>query len=212
MKKFILAALASASLLACSNEVPEPESVDLSYPLTTTVDHVDEYHGIEIADPYRWLENDVRESTDVKNWVDAQNEVTFAYLATIPERELIRKRMAELWDYERYGLPVKKAGRYFYSYNNGLQNQNVIYTQASLDDDAKLLIDPNTWAEDGTIALAAYYPSPNGKLVAYLVQDGGSDWREAKVLNVETGEDLDDGLEWLKFTALSCRSIRCRRG
>ena len=189
-------------LFACSPE-PATETVAIDYPETATVDHVDNYHGTEIADPYRWLENDVREDAEVGGWVAAQNDVTFAYLATIPEREVIEKRMTELWDFERYGLPRKKGGRYYYSYNDGLQNQSVIYTQTDLDTEAELLIDPNTWSDDGTIALASYSPSPDGIHMAYLVQDGGSDWREARVLNVETGEVLDDHLEWLKFTGLS---------
>jgi prolyl oligopeptidase len=176
---------------------------EINYPETAAVDHVDTYHGVEVADPYRWLEDDVRESSAVENWVSAQNDVTFAYLATIPERELIRKRMTELWDYERFGLPRKEGGRYFYSYNDGLQNQNVVYTQAGLDAEAEILVDPNTWSEDGTIALADYYPSPDGRHVAYLVQDGGSDWREAKILDIATGRELDDHLQWLKFTDLS---------
>jgi prolyl oligopeptidase len=191
------------SLAACGQREQASEAVVLDYPDTATVEHVDNYHGNEVADPYRWLEDDVRESEDVKDWVDSQNDVTFAYLATIPERELIKKRMTELWDYERYGLPTKEGGRYFYSYNDGLQNQNVIYSQSSLDADAELLIDPNTWSEDGTVALAAYYPSPDGRHVAYLIQDGGSDWRAARILDIETGKELDDHLEWLKFTDLS---------
>ena len=190
-------------ILGCSRSGTGDGQETIKYPETATVDHVDNYHGTEIADPFRWLEDDVRESEAVKNWVDAQNEVTFAYLATIPERKLIAKRMRELWDYERYSLPKKAGGRYFYEYNNGLQNQEVIYAQNDLDGDAELLIDPNTWSDDGTIALAGYYPSKDGNHIAYTIQDGGSDWREAKILNVETGEVLDDHLEWLKFTALS---------
>jgi len=190
-------------LAACSAEAPDASNTQIDYPESIMVEHVDNYHGTEVADPYRWLEDDVRESDAVKKWVDAQNEVTFAYLATIPEREFIRKRMTQLWDYERYGLPTKAGDRYFYSYNDGLQNQNVIYTQTSLDAEPRLLVDPNDWSDDGTVALAAYFPSPDGRLFAYLVQDGGSDWREAKVLDVETGEVLDDHLEWMKFTNLS---------
>lgn len=203
MKAIALTTLSLFFLLACSqnNDANAPGNID--YPDSSMVDQVDEYHGTTVADPYRWLEDDVRESDEVRNWVESQNEVTFAYLATIPERDIIKKRMTELWDYERYGLPSKKGGRYYFSYNDGLQNQNVIYTQESLDDDAQLLVDPNTWSDDGTVALAAYYPSPDGKHVAYLIQDGGSDWRAARVLNVESGEDLDDQLEWLKFTELS---------
>lgn len=175
----------------------------LEYPMTETVEHVDTYHGVEVADPYRWLEDDVRESEAVKRWVEAQNELTFAYLADIPERKAIERRLTELWDYERYGLPEKDGGRYFYSYNDGLQNQDVVYTQASLDEEPRLLIDPNGWSEDGTVALASYHPSPTGTHVAYLVQDGGSDWRVARVMDVESGNELDDRLEWLKFTVLS---------
>jgi prolyl oligopeptidase len=189
---FVVFALASAD-----------ENSRITYPPTERVDHVDTYHGTEVADPYRWLEDDVRENENVAAWVRAQNEVTFAYLSTIPERGAIQKRLTELWDYERYGLPVKRGGRYFYSYNDGLQNQDVVQTQASLESAATLLIDPNAWSEDGTIALAAYYPSPDGSRVAYMVQDGGSDWRVARVLDVESREVLPDRLEWLKFTVLS---------
>jgi len=194
---------ACALIVACSpnntGDGPQP----IIYPETATGDQFDDYHGSEIADPFRWLEDDVRESDAVKSWVDAQNEVTFAYLASIPERDLIVKRMRELWDYERFSLPRKAGGRYFYEYNNGLQNQDVIRTQTSLDAHAELLIDPNTWSDDGTVALAGYYLSKDGSHIAYTIQDGGSDWREARVMNVETGEVLGDHLEWLKFTGLS---------
>ncbi len=175
----------------------------LEYPDTATVDQVDDYHGTEVADPYRWLEDDVRENDDVKAWVDAQNDLAFGYLKGIEERDAIEERLTELWDYERYGLPTKAGGRYFYGYNDGLQNQNVIYTVEGLEGEAELLLDPNGWSEDGTVALAAYYPSPDGNFVAYLVQDGGSDWREARVIDVRTGEVLEDHLEWLKFTDLT---------
>ncbi|MDX1518057.1 MAG: prolyl oligopeptidase family serine peptidase [Woeseiaceae bacterium] len=188
---------------ACGRSGPESEPQVIDYPETATVDHTDDYHGTTVADPYRWLEDDVRESEDVKNWVDAQNDVTFAYLETIEEREIIEARLTELWDFDRYSLPVKEGGRYYYSYNDGLQNQDVVYTQTSLDSDPVLLIDPNAWSEDGTVALADYDPDPVGRHVAYLIQDGGSDWRTAGVIDVATGETLDDELEWLKFTVLS---------
>jgi prolyl oligopeptidase len=164
---------------------------------------VDFYHGVKVADPYRWLEEDVRENDRVKNWVESQNVATFAYLRSIPERDRIAARMRELWNHERFGRPIKEGGRYYYTYNNGLQNQDVIYTQDSLDGEPILLIDPNEWSEDGTVALAALFPSPDGQHVAYLVQDGGSDWNIARVIKVETGEMRDDELEWLKFTSLS---------
>ena len=207
----LLALLAALFLAACSEPVSESIEVTevadipvaLTYPVTDKVDHVDTYHGTEVADPFRWLEDDVRESEAVASWVDAENKVTFAYLDTIEERPAIHSRMKELWNYERFSLPVKENGRYFYSHNNGLQNQDVIYTLTGLDAEAELLIDPNTWSEDGTVALASYFPSPDGKHVAYLVQDGGSDWRVGKVMNVESGEELADKLDWLKFTNLS---------
>ena len=136
-------------------------------------------------------------------WVDAQNEVTFAYLDAIPERERIRERMTELWDFERFGLPKRRGGRYFYEYNDGLQNHEVVYVQDSLDAEPRLLIDPNAWPTDGNVALAQFYPSPDGAWVAYTIQDGGSDWRSVRILDVDSGELLADELEWLKYTDLS---------
>ena len=203
MRVRLLILCATIALTACGREDPEPQSMAVEYPATATVQHVDTYHGVDVADPYRWLEDDVRESDAVQEWVEAQNEVTFAYLASIPERDVIEERLKELWDYERYGMPVKEGGRYYYSYNNGLQNQNVIYTQADLDVEPELLIDPNSWSDDGTVALASYFPSPDGRHVAYLVQDGGSDWRTARITEVDSRRVLDDNLEWLKFTGLS---------
>ena len=197
----IFAILPFLVLSACGGSEPEPVAID--YPTTATIDHVDTYHGINVADPYRWLEDDVRESGEVENWVDAQNAVTFEYLDSIEERDIIKKRLTELWDFERFGMPNKEGGRYYYSYNDGLQNQDVIYVQSSLDDEATLLIDPNTWSDDGTIAMSSYYPRPDGRHVAYLVQDGCSDCRTAQVMDVETGKVLDDELEWLKFTGLA---------
>jgi prolyl oligopeptidase len=197
---FIFVAALSAS--GCVSEDDEAAMTRIVYPATAKVEHVERYHGITVADPYRWLEEDVRESERVREWVDAQNAVTFAYLAGIPGREAIEARLTELWDYERFGLPMKEGGRYYYSYNDGLMNQAVIYTQRALDAQAKLLIDPNAWSEDGTVALAGYYPGPDGRHVAYLVQEAGSDWNTARVLDVASGETLGDTLQWLKFTGL----------
>ncbi len=199
----LLTLIATVVLSACGRVDPRPDSAGIEYPATTTVDHMDVYHGVEVADPFRWLEDDVRESDAVKNWVDAQNEVTFAYLETIPEREIVKKRLTELWDFERYGMPYKEGGRYYYSHNDGLQNQNMIYVKSGLDAEAELLIDPNTWSDDGTVAMSSYYPSPDGRHVAYLIQDGGSDWRKARIMEVDSGKVLDDELDWLKFTGLS---------
>ena len=203
MKVRFLILCVSIAMTACSRNEPEPQAATVQYPMTLAVDHIDAYHGVDVADPYRWLEDDVRESDDVKNWVNAQNEVTFAYLESIPQRDVIEKRLTALWDYERYGMPLKEGGRYYYLYNDGLQNQDVIYVQASLDAEAELLVDPNTWSDDGTVALASYFPSPDGRHVAYLVQDGGSDWRKARIVEVDSGMVLEDELDWLKFTGVS---------
>ena len=194
---------ASIALTACSRNEPDTSSMTVEYPVTAMIEHVDTYHSIEVADPYRWLEDDIRESDAVKKWVSAQNEITFAYLASIPERDIIEQRLKELWDYERYSMPVKEGGLYYYSYNDGLQNQDVIYVQASLDAEAELLVDPNSWSDDGTVALASYFPSPDGRHMAYLIQDGGSDWRTARIIEVANGIVLDDELDWLKFTGLT---------
>jgi len=203
MKIRFLILCVSIGMTACSRSEPDPQAATAQYPISNAVDHVDAYHGVDVADPYRWLEDDVRESDDVNNWVNAQNEVTFAYLESIPERDVIEKRLTALWDYERYGMPLKEGGRYYYRYNDGLQNQDVIYVQASLDAEAELLIDPNAWSDDGTVALASYFPSPDGRHVAYLVQDGGSDWRKARIIEVDSGMVLEDELDWLKFTGVS---------
>lgn len=191
------------TVAACGREDPPAQTMSITYPDSKTVAQVDDYYGRKVRDPYRWLEDDVRENADVKDWVDRQNAVTFAYLDDIEERAAIRARLEQLWNYDRYGLPQKEGGRYFYGYNDGLQNQDVVYTLQTLDAEAELAIDPNAWSEDGTVALAGYFPGPDGRHVAYLVQDGGSDWRTARILALDSGETLGDTLEWLKFTGLS---------
>ena len=190
-------------LAACSGPTEGDADMPVEYPDTATVEQTDDYHGVSVPDPYRWLEDDVRENEAVADWVTAQNEVTSAFLASIEERSLIEERLTELWNFERFGVPSKAGGRYFYTYNDGLQNQEAVYVLDALDGEPRLLADPNTWSDDGTIALASYFPSPDGRYLAYLEQDGGSDWRTARVLDVETGELLEDRLEWLKFTALT---------
>ena len=175
--------------------------VALNYPVTKKVDQVDNYHGTSIADPYRWLED--ANSAETKAWVDAQNKITQAYLGQIPERESIKQRLTTLWNYERYGVPYKEGGRYFYSRNDGLQNQSVLYTMKSLADEPRLLLDPNKLAADGTVALAGSAVSPNGKYLAYGTAASGSDWNEWKVRDIESGKDLDDHLKWVKFSSTS---------
>lgn len=138
----------------------------LVYPETPTVDVADEYHGIEVTDPYRWLEEDVRESDRVAEWVAAQNRTTRAHLDTLFERDYFASRLAELWNYERYGVPELRNGRLFYTRNDGLQDQSVLYMQEGLDGEPRMPIDPNTWSEDGTVSLAQWVVSPDGRHVA----------------------------------------------
>nr|WP_322743749.1 prolyl oligopeptidase family serine peptidase [Romeria gracilis] len=170
----------------------------LSYPPTRKADQVDVYHGNEVADPYRWLEDPNSEET--KAWVEAQNQVTFGYLEKLAGRDRIRQRLTDLWNYERYGTPFKRGDRYFYSKNDGLQNQAVLYTQPTLEAEPKVLLDPNTLSEDGTVALAGIAVSEDGQYLAYGLSTAGSDWVEWFVREIESGKDLADQLKWVKFS------------
>ena len=170
----------------------------LAYPHSHKGDQVDDYHGVQVPDPYRWLEDPDLEET--KAWVEAENQVTFDYLNEITVREQIKQRLTQLWDYEKFGLPFKEGDRYFYFKNDGLQNQSVLYTLTSLDAEPKVLIDPNTLSADGTVALAGFAISEDGKLMAYGLSTSGSDWQEWKVRDVETCLDLPDHLKWIKFS------------
>ena len=171
------------------------------YPETRKVEQVDDYHGTRIADPYRWLEDPDSENTEA--WVESQNEVTQAFFETIQSRESIRERLGELWNYAKFGLPEKRAGRYFYEANDGLQNQALLYVSEGLNAKGRLLLDPNELAEDGTVDLASWEVSPNGKLVALAFASAGSDWREWRVLEVDSGEMLEDHVLWSKFSGAS---------
>lgn len=171
-----------------------------AYPETRRVDHVDVHHGTEVADPYRWLEQDVREAQEVVDWVEAENKVTFAYLNTIPQREAIRRRLTELWNFEKYETPIEAGGRYFLRKNDGLQNQSVLYRMDSLEAAPQVLLDPNTWSKDGTAALTYFVPSPDGRHLAYGVAEAGSDWQTWRVIEVESGRVLEDEIAWVKFS------------
>ncbi|MBB5732688.1 prolyl oligopeptidase [Altererythrobacter atlanticus] len=173
------------------------------YPETRRGGVVETLFGEEIADPYRWLEDDVRNSADVADWVERQNRVTDAYLEKLPARDWFAERIGQLYDFERFSTPVEKGGRYFYTRNSGLQNQSPLYVMDSLDGEPRLLLDPNEWAEDGATALSGWKPSADGTKLLYSVQDGGTDWRILRVLDVETGKALEDEIRWAKFTGLS---------
>ncbi len=173
----------------------------LKYPETQQVNQIDIYHGVEVADPYRWLEDP--DSAETKAWVEAQNQVTFSYLSQIPQREEIKTRLTQVWDYEKYGIPFKRGDRYFYYKNDGLQNQSVLYVLNSLDDEPRVLIDPNLLSADGTVSLSGVAISKDGNLMAYALSYSGSDWKEWHVRNIETGEDLPDHIKWSKFSGAS---------
>lgn len=173
----------------------------LIYPTTATVNQVDDYHGTLVADLYRWLEDP--NSEESKAWVEAQNQVTFGYLNDIPMREPLKQRITQLWNYEKYSIPSQKAGRYFYFKNDGLQNQSVLYTLENLDAEPHVLLDPNILSEDGTVAISGTVVSQNAKLIAYGLSTAGSDWQEWRVRDIETGQDLPDRLQWVKFSGIS---------
>lgn len=175
----------------------------LNYPETEKVDQVDEYFGAEVSDPYRWLEGDVRTESKVADWVEAQNKVSFGYIETLPFRKEIEERLTTLWNYEKYSSPFRRGDRYYFQKNDGLQNQFVLYMQDSLDGEAKVLIDPNKWSDDGTTALGGMAFTDDGKYLAYGVQESGSDWRTWKVMEIESGKVLDDELKWIKFGGAS---------
>ncbi len=184
------------------NLITTQELPAVTYPETRSVELVETQFGVPVSDPYRWLETDVREDPQVRAWVESQNQVTNAFLATLPARAALKQRMTELYDYERFGIPQKKGGRYFYSRNDGLQNQSVLYVRDSLNGEGRMLIDPNTWSQDGATALAEWLPSEDGSNVLYSVQEGGTDWRTVRVLDVATGKPRADEVKWVKFSAL----------
>ncbi len=172
-----------------------------SYPQTRKSDQVDNYHGVTVADPYRWLED--LDSEETASWVEAQNAVTFGYLNQIPAKETIKQRLTQLWDYEKYGIPFKQGNRYFYFKNDGLQNQSILYVLDSLDAEPEVLLDPNILSDDGTVALSGMSISEDGNLIAYGLSTSGSDWQEWKVRDINTKEDLSDHLKWVKFSGAS---------
>lgn len=175
----------------------------INYPETRKTDTIDVYFGTQVADPYRWLEDDNSEETAA--WVKAQNDVTNAYLAKIPFRDQVRERLTSMWNYPRYGVPFKKGGKYFFFKNDGIQNQSVLYIQDSLQAEPRVFLDPNKLSEDGTTALGTYSVSKDGKYFAYAISKAGSDWNEIYVMETETGKQLADKLEWVKFSGISWR-------
>src|SRR5947209_18030289 len=208
MRRTLLAlALATCAMSPLGAQAPvttaaaaaQSPAASIAYPQAKRVDVVETQFGVPVADPYRWLENDVRSDQDVKTWVDAENQVTQHFLQTLPLRDWFKQRMTALYNYERFGVPVKKAGHYFYTRNSGLQNQSVLFVRDGASGEPRQLIDPNTWSADGATALAEWTPSDDGRLLAFSIQDGGTDWRTVKVMDVATGKVRSDELKWLKY-------------
>jgi prolyl oligopeptidase len=178
-----------------------PEGTSLRYPKAKTVDQVDDYHGVKVADPYRWLED--TDSADTRAWIEEENKLTFGYLEQIPYRGAIRERLTKLWNFERFTAPEQRGGHYFFEHNNGLQNQNVLLVADSLTGEPRVLLDPNTLSADGTVALSGSALTDDGKLLAYGTSASGSDWQEWHVRDVATGKDSPDLIKWVKFSGAS---------
>lgn len=204
MKKIILALSIATLIIGCKNETKEKTiktTIALNYPETKIVDTVDTYFGTAVKDPYRWLEDD--RSKETEDWVSAQNKTTFDYLEKIPFREDLKKRLSNLWNYEKAGAPFKEGDYSYFYKNNGLQNQYVIYRFKTEGDEPEVFLDPNTFSKDGTTSLGGISFSKNGKLVAYSISESGSDWRKVIVKNAETKEVIEDTIIDVKFSGMS---------
>ncbi len=193
MKRIILFSLLASGLMM--------QAQPLAYPKTKKVSQTDDYHGVKVEDPYRWLEDD--NSAETKAWVDEENKVTFDYLSKIPYRDKVKKRLTELWNFEKLSVPTKKAGMYFSFYNNGLQNQSVLYVQKSLTEPRTELLDPNKLSAEGTTSLSGWAVSKDGKYLAYGISKAGSDWVEIQVMEIASKKVLEDKVQWVKFSGIS---------
>jgi len=188
------------SFLAATSSA-QTQSTPLSYPSATRGTQTDVYHGVTVADPYRWLENP--DASETKAWVEQQNRLSESYLSTVPERAAIRNRLTQLWNYARTSAPFKEGNRYFFFQNSGLQNQSILYVQDSRNAPPRILLDPNVLSTDGTVALSNTSASRDGRYLAYSLSTSGSDWQEIRVRDVNTGRDLTDVVKWVKFSGLS---------
>lgn len=203
----IFSLLSIIIFLSCSENQKETtvkkgfEMPKITYPITKKVDTIDVYFGVEVPDPYRWLEDD--NSQETADWVKTQNELTFSFLDKIPFRNKIKERLTKIWNYPKRSAPFKEGEKYFFYKNDGLQNQSVLYIADSENDKGRILLDPNKLAEDGTAALSGMDISKDGKFMAYSISKGGSDWKEINVLDIESGKLLDDLVKWVKFSGIS---------
>ena len=197
LQRILAATYCLLAASACRNSAMSK----VTYASTPKGDVVEDYFGTKIADPYRWMED--LDSKAVADWVAAQNQVTFDYLAKLPMREHFVKRITGLWDYPRVSIPVREGGRYFYAKNSGLQRQAPVYLRSSLTSPAALVIDPNQLSPDGSVSLALWAPSHDGKLLAYGLSEGGADWHTLHVRDVDSGKDLPDEVRWMRFSGIS---------
>jgi prolyl oligopeptidase len=201
MRRYRIRTLLSLLAIVAGTTGAQTQNAPLSYPAAARGSQVDVYHGVSIADPYRWLED--TDSSATKAWVEAQNRLTDSFMATIRERTAIKNRLTQLWNYARYTAPFKEGGRYFYFQNTGLQNQNVLYVQDGRNSSPRVLLDPNVLSPDGTVALSGQAASNNGRYLAYSISTSGSDWQQLHVRDVNTGRDLPDTVKWVKFSGIS---------
>ncbi len=208
MRKQVLLILITTFAIAACGRGPDTgaaagdtAAAGLKYPIATTVEQIDTYHGVEVSDPYRWMED--LDAPELKTWIDAENALVDDYLSDVPGRAALKQRLQEIWNYERFGVPEKHGALYFFRRNDGLQNQSPIHVQEGLDGEPRLLLDPNTLSADGTIALSEFAVSHDGAYFAYALSDGGSDWRTIRVREVASGNDTPDEIRWAKFTEIS---------
>ena len=199
MRRGLILSLTTLILSSLPAVAAEPA---IAYPPAQRRPTADVSFGVAVPDPYRWLEQDVRNAPDVRAWVDAENAVTSAYLARLPQRDAIKDRLTRLWNFEKYGVPRQEGGKIFYTHNNGLENQSELFVEES-GAQPRMLLDPNGWAKDGATALAEWSPSPDARHLVYAIQDGGTDWRTVKLLDVATGKDEADELHWIKTSEMS---------
>ena len=201
MNKKLIPMILLSVLAACNGGEKKNEAPKMKYPATKKTDVSDDYFGTKIADPYRWLEDD--KSAETAEWVKAENKVTFDYLATIPFRDKIKERMTKIWNFAKVSAPFKKGKYYFFSKNDGIQNQSVLYVQEGLNGTPKVLLDPNTLAADGTASLGDISVSKDAKYLGYSINRAGSDWSEIYVMEIETGKKLSDEIKWVKFSGIA---------
>ena len=199
--RVLILSLAVAALGALGADAQVQQGARLAYPIAKTVPTVDDYFGTKIADPYRWMED--LESKDVADWVAAENALTTSYLQGLPMRDMLKRRITELWNYPKVSLPFREGGRLFYRKNSGLDRQSLVYVRESLTSSPRVLIDPNALSPDGSISLALVAPSPDGKYVAFSLSEGGADWQTIYVREITSGRDLADTVRWMRFSGIS---------